>query len=613
MNPSSFLPIQRSEMKSRSWDSLDILLITGDAYVDHPSFGIPLLGRVLENAGFRVGILPQPHWRNETDARADFTRMGTPNLFIGISSGTVDSMLNNYTANKKPRSEDLYSEGGQSGQRPDYATTVYAQWARKFFPHTPLIIGGVEASLRRLAHYDYWQNRVRPSILLDLDADFLVYGMGEKPSLILAQSLQKIQIKLNAPLDRTHSLVQSVLDSLQNERGFAYLTSAEAARTLEPRLTLPSYEEVRDHKKKFAKTAALIEMEASPYNGKRLVQYHGKKAVVINPPLLPLSTSEFDALYQLPFTKLPHPSYHQPIPAYEMIRFSITVNRGCYGGCSFCAITLHQGRIVQSRSEKSILDEISHLNDHPEFKGIVSDVGGPTANMYGIGCKSPEIQSRCRKLSCLHPKICPHLQNHHARQIQLLIQSRKLPGIRKIFIASGLRYDMPLADSHYGMKYLKELISHHVGGQLKVAPEHLDSEVLDAMKKPPLCVFEEFFRCFESISQSAGKEQYLVPYFISGFPGSTHEKMKKIHDYLIKKNWKLQQVQAFIPTPMTLATAMYYAGIHPFTQKELFVAKDWQDKKLQQALLQPFRPENRRRVRQYQQKAKSIPKSASKK
>lgn len=603
-----FLPTTREEMAWRGWESIDILLITGDAYVDHPSFGIPCLGRWLERQGYRVGIIPQPRW----DSIEDIARLGRPRLFIGVSSGTVDSMINNYTANKRTRSDDMYSEGGKGGRRPDYASVVYARLARKAFSDCPVIVGGVEVSLRRLAHYDYWQNRVKRSVLIDLGreapderpaADLVVFGMGERQSTILARDLA-LAAEPSGTARLGEAATEAVLRRMRSERGFAYATTREEARTLEPRLTLPTFEEVSSDKKKFARAAYSIEYEASPYNGKRLVQYHGSKAAVVNPPALPLTQPELDSVYELPFTKEQHPSYKARIPAADMIRFSVSSTRGCFGGCSFCAITLHQGRIVQSRSEQSVLKEVEGLKAVPGFKGIVSDIGGPTANMYELRCKSPEIQSKCRKLSCVHPKVCPHLHTDHTPQVKLLEKARKIPGIRKIHIASGLRYDISLADQKAGKKYLKDLITHHVGGHLKVAPEHLDDEVLHLMKKPGLRNFDEFVSYFEEVSAQAGKEQYVVPYFISGFPGTTHGKMEKVNDYLRAKGWNLQQVQAFIPTPMTLATAMYYTGMDPMTGKSLFVAKDWKDRKIQQALLQPHKPEHRKILQEYRSRTR---------
>ena len=591
-----FLPTNRAEMEMRGWDELDVLLVSGDAYVDHPTFGIPCLGRWLEKLGLRVGILSQPKWKDHTD----FLKMGRPRLFVGVSSGTVDSMINNYTANKKKRTDDMYSEGGVGGKRPDYASIVYSELARKAFPETPIVVGGVEASLRRLAHYDYWQNRIRPSILTEIDADFLVFGMGERTTEMMVEAFKGAEAEICGPLTTEHPATKRALDYIRTQRGIAYLATKDHARTLEGRLTIPSFEEVRDDKRKFAKAAYFIEYEASPYNGKRLIQYHGGKAAVINPPALPLSTEQMDAVYEMPFTKEQHPSYRHRIPAADMIRFSVNSVRGCYGGCSFCAITLHQGRIVQSRSTESVLKEVEGLNKVPGFKGIVSDIGGPTANMFRTSCKSPEIQSKCRKLSCVHPKVCPQLQHDHTPQVEMLRKARKIPGIRKIHIASGLRYDLALSDQKAGHEYLKELISNHVGGHLKVAPEHMDDEVLHLMKKPGLKNFDEFVSYFKEVSEEAGKEQYVVPYFISGFPGTTHEKMEKVYDYLREKGWNLQQVQAFIPTPMTLATAMYWTGLNPMSMKPLFVAKEWKDRKIQQALLQPHKPEHREILREYE-------------
>ena len=587
-------------MQWKGWSELDVLLVSGDGYVDHPTFGIPCLGRWLEKMGLRVGIVSQPRWQKHEDALEDFKRMGRPRLFIGVSSGTVDSMINNYTANKKVRSDDMYSEGGIGGKRPDYASVVYSKIAKEAFPETPVIVGGVEASLRRLAHYDFWQNKVRPSILTELHSEFTVFGMGERTTRVLVEEFKKAEAETGEPLSLSHPATQRAIDVMKTQRGVAFVGTKDHARTLEGRLTIPSFEEVRDDKKKFAKAAYSIEYEASPYNGKRLIQYHGNKAAIVNPPALPMTTEELDSIYEMPFTKEQHPSYRQRIPAADMIRFSVASPRGCFGGCSFCAITLHQGRIVQSRSEESVLKEVGNLTQITGFKGIVSDIGGPTANMYQTRCKSVEVQSKCRKLSCLHPKVCPHLHTDHTPQVELLAKARKLPGIRKIHIASGLRYDLSIADKKSGQQYMRDLITHHVGGHLKVAPEHMDDEVLHLMKKPGLKNFDEFVSYFEKVSAEAGKEQYVVPYFISGFPGTTHEQMEKVYGYLKKKGWNLQQVQAFIPTPMTLATAMYWTGIDPMTKKELFVAKEWKDRKIQQALLQPHKPGNREILQKYQ-------------
>lgn len=624
-----FVPTTRQEMEARGWSELDILLISGDAYVDHPSFGIPLLARLLMREGYRVGVIAQPIYPGFTgpkvgkggrspasmaEALADFRRLGTPRLFVGVGAGVVDSMINNYTANKKSRSDDMYSPGAAGGYRPDYASIVYSKLARKAFPETPVIVGGVESSLRRLAHYDYWQNRIRPSILTELDCELVVFGMGERQCLRIASELKRVrEEKSPSQAPENEKWFTSAIQGIRkNERGIAHLATKEFAREIPHRLTIPSFEEVRDDKKKFAKAAYFIELESNPYNAKTLIQHHGNKAVVINPPGLPLTTPELDSLYELPFSKEAHWIYTEraemlygkdaagaaaaaKIPAAEMIRFSIAVNRGCFGGCSFCAITLHQGRVVQSRSEASILKELGNLPGVPGFTGVVSDLGGPTANMYTLRCKSEEFQSQCHKLSCVAPKICPHLVTDHSKQTAMLRKARAIPGVKKILIASGLRYDLALRDK----EYLREVLTHHVGGHLKVAPEHTDPEILQLMKKPSFELFCEFREEFEKISKEAGKEQYLVPYFISSFPGTTDEKMEQVFDWLQDEGWRLQQVQAFIPTPMAFASAMYWTGIDPASKKPLHVAKDLNSRKVQQALLQPHKPEHQNIVRDY--------------
>jgi uncharacterized radical SAM protein YgiQ len=621
-----FVPTTRAEMEARGWSELDILLISGDAYVDHPSFGIPLLARLLIREGYRVGIIAQPLFpgftgpkigkgnrpaATESEALDDFRRMGAPRLFVGVSAGVVDSMINNYTANKKVRSDDMYSPGGSGGYRPDYTSIAYSKLARRAFSGVPVIAGGVEASLRRLAHFDYWQGRIRPSILVEMEADLTVFGMGERQAIRISADLKKARDAVEGR--PTGDWYQPVLRRLRSERGIAYVGDKEGTRELPHRLTLPSFEEVRDDKKKFARAAYHIEIESNPYNAKTMVQYHGNKAVVINPPALPLTTPELDSIYELPFTKEQHWSYREhaeriygndklggatagKVPAAEMIRFSVAVNRGCFGGCSFCAITLHQGRVVSSRSEESVLKELGEMPKIQGFTGVVSDLGGPTANMYMLRCKSEGVQSKCRKLSCVAPRICPHLVTDHSRQTQLLRKARATAGIKKIIIASGLRYDLALKDK----EYLKEVITHHVGGHLKVAPEHTDPEILRLMKKPSFDQFCEFKDVFSEMSREAGKEQYLVPYFISSFPGTDEEKMEQVYDWLQDEGWKLQQVQGFIPTPMTLATAMYWTGIDPASKKPLYVARDYKDRKVHQALLQPHKPEHGKIIRDYQ-------------
>ncbi len=557
-----FVPMSSEEIKARGWNGLDILFISGDAYIDHHSFGVPLLARYLMHKGYRVGIISQP---KTTD---DIKKLGEPKLFIGIGTGVVDSMINNYTADKKPRRDDQYSEAGKGGKRPDNAAVEYSKMARQAFPNSFIIGGGVEISLRRLSHYDYWQNKVLPSILITGSYDLVIYGMAEHSSLEVCKALEK-----------------NDKNSLYKIRGVAYLSSKQDSRNINNRLILPSHEEVSGDKKKFLKAALLYMEQNNPFNAKTLVQDYRNKSVVINPPALPLTESEMDEIYDLDFTKEQHYSYNEKIPALEMIQNSISINRGCFGGCTFCALTLHQGKIVQSRSKDSIVKEVQKLTSKDQFKGIISDLGGPTANMYKLSCKDTEKQKTCTRTSCLYPNICKNLHTDHHEQIELLEAVSKVHGIRKVFIASGVRYDLALCDK----KYLKKLISDHVSGQLKVAPEHNDEEVLALMGKPSFKTFLEFRELFYQISRSVNKEQYLVPYFISAFPGTTSSKMKVLEAWLRKENWKLQQVQNFIPLPMTLASAMYWSELDYKTKKHLYVPKTQEDRKEQRNRLQSHR------------------------
>jgi len=574
------LPATRQEMEGRGWSGLDILLVSGDAYVDHPSFGVPLLGRVLEREGFRVGIVAQPRFKNETEVLEDLRRMGAPRLFTGIGAGAVDSMLNNYTASKKPRSDDMYSPGGRSGMRPDYATVVYTKFVKRAFVDVPVVVGGVEASLRRLAHYDFWLGRVRPSVLVESGADALVFGMAERQIVALAKALRDAAVPGREALQ----------EALRQERGVAWLSDDKRVEPPFKYLRLPSFEEVRDDKRKFLRSTMLVEAETNPYNAKALVQRHGSRMVVINPPVLPMSEQELDAIHELPFTRRPHPSYKEKITAHEMIKYSVTVNRGCFGGCSFCSLALHQGRIVQSRSERSVLEEIKGLARLDGFNGIVSDVGGPTANMYALGCGDEQARAACRRPSCLYPKPCPRLITSQRRLTALLKKARALPGIRKVLVASGVRFDLALLDP----EFLEELVRHHVGGHLKVAPEHADDRVLALMRKPGFALFEKFLSEFERISKDAGKAQFVVPYFISAFPGSTPEAMRRVREWLGRKNWRLQQVQLFIPTPMTRATALFWSGIDPESGRPLFTAREKKDREEQRLILQPHRARAKR-------------------
>jgi uncharacterized radical SAM protein YgiQ len=587
-------PTTHQEMLARGWDSVDVVFVSGDAYVDHPSFATAILTRVLESHGFRVGVLSQPDWRSADPWRT----FGRPRLFFAISAGNMDSMINHYTANKKVRNDDAYSPGGRIGLRPDRATLPYCHRAREAFPGVPIIAGGVEASLRRLAHYDYWSDTVRRSILLDCKADLVVYGMGERVIVDIARRL---------------AAGESVRD-LRDLRGVAYVLGAsetppvervnelatacpvrepDGRRPAELQL-LPSFEAVASDKLAFVEATRLIHINTNPLNAKTLVQYHDRQAVVVNPPGLPLTQQEMDRVYDLPYTRRPHPSYTEPIPAYEMIKDSVTIMRGCFGGCTFCSITAHQGRIIQSRSEESILAEVRKMAADPDFKGVISDIGGPTANMYQMRCTRPEVEAKCKRLSCVHPTICKLLGTDHGPLIQLMQKAREEPGIRKVLVASGIRMDL----AQLSPEYLRELAAHHVGGHLKVAPEATDPHVLELMKKPANVNFEGFAEAFKKASREAGKpKQYLVPYFIASHPGSDLHAMIDLALFLKRNGYRPDQVQDFIPAPFDIATCMYYTGIDPFTGQQVYVAKQLRDRKLQRALLQFFKPENYFEVR----------------
>ena len=568
------LPASRAEMDRRGWDYVDVVFVTGDAYVDHPAFAMGILGRVLEAAGFRVAILSQPDWRSADPWR----QFGRPRLFFGISAGNMDSMINHYTANKKVRNDDAYSPGGTIGLRPDRATLPYCQRAREAFPGVPVIAGGVEASLRRLAHYDYWSDTVKRSILLDSKADMVVFGMGEQPIVEIARRL---------------AAGESVRD-LRDMHGVAYTLGAKDAPPADA-VVLPSFEEIKTDKRKFALATRTIHQETNPLNARRLVQFHDRQAVVVNPPALPISQEDMDRIYGLSYTRRPHPMYGgKTIPAYEAVKDSVTIMRGCFGGCTFCSITTHQGRIIQSRSQESVLAELRRLGQDSEFSGIVSDIGGPTANMYQMRCTRPEVEAKCKRLSCVHPKICKLLGTDHGPLIDLMKQSREIDGIRKVHVASGVRMDL----AQLSPRYLEELAAHHVGGHLKVAPEHTDPDVLKRMKKPEINDYQSFDREFREASQRAGKAQYTVPYFIASHPGSDLDAMIDLALFLKRNGYKPDQVQDFIPAPFDIATCMYYTGIDPFTGEEVYTAKKLNDRKLQRALLQFFKPENYFEVRE---------------
>ncbi len=576
------LPMTRAEMDARGWDGVDVVFVTGDAYVDHPSFAMAILGRVLEAAGFRVAILSQPDWHSCEPWR----QFGRPRLFFGVSAGNMDSLINHYTANKKVRNDDAYSPGGRIGLRPDRATLPYCHRAREAFPGVPVIAGGVEASLRRLAHYDYWSDTVRRSILLDCKADVVVYGMGEKVIVDIAKRL--------AAGDTVRDLrdLRGVAYALGAKESEAFRETAEARTDV---IRLPSFEEVKSDHPSFAEATRLIHINTNPLNAKTLVQFHERQAIVVNPPALPLTQPEMDAIYDLPYTRRPHPSYTEPIPAHEMIKDSVTIMRGCFGGCTFCSITAHQGRVMQSRSRDSVLKEVRKMAADPEFSGVISDIGGPTANMYQMRCSRPEVEAKCKRLSCVHPKICKLLETDHGPLIDLMKRARTEPGIRKVLVASGIRMDL----AQLSPEYMKELAAHHVGGHLKVAPEHTDSNVLALMKKPENVNFEGFAEEFRQASTAAGKpKQFIVPYYIASHPGSDLHAMIDLALYLKRNGYRPDQVQDFIPAPFDVATCMYYTGIDPFTKEEVYVARNLRDRKLQRALMQFFKPENYFMVRE---------------
>ncbi|MCP3982284.1 MAG: YgiQ family radical SAM protein [bacterium] len=570
--PATPLPISPAEMQARGWEQPDVVFVTGDAYVDHPSFAMAILGRVLEAAGYRVAILAQPDWRSADPWR----RFGRPRLFYAISAGNMDSMINHYTANRKVRNDDAYSPGGRIGMRPDRATLAYCQRAREAYKNVPVITGAVEASLRRLAHYDYWSDKVRRSILLDCKADLLVFGMGEEGILEIARRLDG---------------GEGARD-LRDLRGVAFALGA-SEEPPDDALLLPSFEEVRDDKRAFAEATRTIHNETNPYNARRLAQRHGQQTVVCNRPALPISGASMDRVYGLPYTRRPHPSYTEPIPAFEMIKDSVTIMRGCFGGCTFCSITTHQGRIIQSRSKKSIVGELRALAGDPQFKGTVSDIGGPTANMYTMKCTKPDVEAICRRQSCVHPKVCKLLGTDHGPLIELMREARDIPGVKKVLVASGIRMDL----ARRSPTYMRELTRHHVGGHLKVAPEHTDTEVLDRMRKPSGDDFEAFSTAFDTESRRAGKKQYIIPYFIASHPGSDLDAMIDLALFLKRTGYRPDQVQDFIPAPFDVATAMYHTGIDPFSRKPVFVAKHLRDRKLQRALMQFFKPENYFEVR----------------
>ena len=565
-----FLPICREDMIERGWEQLDFLYISGDAYVDHPSFGHAIITRVLESHGYKVGIIALPDWRNTSD----FLKMGVPRLGVLVSAGNIDSMVNHYTAAKKRRSDDAYAPGNKAGQRPDRATIAYCNRAREAFgKKVPVLIGGVEASLRRFAHYDYWEDKVRRSILFDSGADLLMYGMGEHQIVEIADLLNSgVSIK-----------------DITTVAGTCYLSDVgDYADSVE----LPSYHECATDKKKYADACRLQYYEQNPYTGKILVQKHGDKFLIQNPPSLPLETRELDRVYSLPFTREYHPSYESMggIEAIKEVKFSIAANRGCFGGCNFCALAFHQGRIVTSRSEESIVNEAKKMIYDPEFKGYIHDVGGPTANFTAVACEKQKTLGACKNKQCLFPEVCKNMKVDHKKYLKILRRLRELEGVKKVFIRSGIRFDYLMADKDDTFFY--ELCKYHVSGQLKVAPEHISDNVLKCMGKPENRVYNKFSEKYYEINKKIGKEQYLVPYLMSSHPGSTIRDAVRLAEYLNKHNINPQQVQDFYPTPGTISTCMYYTGLDPFTMKKVYVPKTYEEKAMQRALFQYKRPEN---------------------
>jgi uncharacterized radical SAM protein YgiQ len=618
----------REEMDELGWDQCDVILVSGDAYVDHPSFGMAIIGRTLEAQGFRVGIIAQPDWRS-TEA---FERLGPPALFFGVTAGNMDSMVNRYTADRRSRSDDAYTPGGVGGHRPDRSIIVYAQRAREAFPNVPVVIGGIEASLRRIAHFDYWQEKVRRSVLIDARADLLVFGNGERQVVEIAHRLaageppeairdvRGTAFLGGAPsvdwteIDSTHLDTPGTIDkhpdpyaaeperrepATQAEEPGVHVVrftrrvpTADRARSY---IRLPSFEQVRDDPVLYAHASRILHLESNPGNARALVQRHGPSDVWLNPPPIPLTSIEMDRIYELPYQRVPHPSYAgAKIPAYEMIRFSVTIQRGCFGGCTFCSITEHEGRIIQNRSEDSILREIETIRDNvPGFTGIISDLGGPTANMYRLACKSRTIEAACRRPSCVYPGVCPNLNTDHAPLVKLYRRARELPGIKKVLIASGVRYDLAIESP----AYVRELAEHHTGGYLKIAPEAIGEGPLSKMMKPGVGTYYRFKELFDRYSRAAGKEQYLIPYFIAAHPGTTDEDMLELALWLKRNGYRADQVQAFLPGPMATATAMYYSGKNPLrrvtrTSEEVKIPRGLKVRRLHKAFLRYHDPSN---------------------
>lgn len=607
-----WLPTTRKEMQLRGWEQADVILFSADAYVDHPSFGAAVIGRILEAEGLRVAIVPQPDWHGDF---RDFKKLGRPRLWFGIAPGCMDSMVNKYTANRRLRSEDAYSPDGRHDLRPEYPTIVYSQILRQLYPDTPIVLGGIEASLRRLTHYDYWKETLRPSILVDSKADMIVYGMGERPVTELSRQLVQC-------LDNAHETLD------YDEEGNAYITRKTFRQVVQQEHCIPqtvsvyeggkipqgignddivlhTHQQCLDNPKMQAENFRHIEEESNKYEASRIIQQTGNQYVVVNPPYPPMSSSEVDHSFDLPYTRLPHPKYKgKRIPAYDMIKFSVNLHRGCFGGCAFCTISAHQGKFISSRSKESILREVKAITQMPDFKGYLSDLGGPSANMYALKGKRIELCKRCKRPSCIHPKICPNLNTDHRPLLDIYHAVDALPGIKKSFIGSGVRYDLLLHRSdneevnQAASQYTRELITRHVSGRLKVAPEHTSDRVLDLMRKPSFTLFEEFKRIFERINREESLQQQIIPYFISSHPGCTAEDMAELAVKTKNLNLQLEQVQDFTPTPMTVSTEAWATGYHPYTLEPVFSAHTPNDKLAQRMFFFWYKPEQQQAIRQ---------------
>lgn len=584
-NTRLFLPTSVKEMKLLGWDHVDVVIFSGDAYVDHPSFGAAVIGRTLQAAGYNVAIVPQPNWQDDL---RDFRKFGAPRLFFGVSAGAMDSMVNHYTAARRRRSDDAYTPGGRHGARPDYPTIVYSRILKELYPGTPVVAGGIEASLRRLSHYDYWEDRLRPSILIDAPMDILSYGMGEKTMVEIARRLSD-----GASVDELRSLMQ-----------VASLFPATAIPVEdENNIILHPFEECLEDKRKQSQNFKHIEQQSNRYDGAVLWQRHGDIAVRVNPMHPPMTTGEIDASFDLPYMRYPHPRYKgKHIPAYDMIRHSVNMHRGCFGGCAFCTISAHQGKFIASRSRESILKEVRQITNMDDFKGYISDLGGPSANMYGMCGKNTEICKKCMKPSCLHPVPCPNLNTDHGPLLDIYHSVDSLPGIKKSFIGSGVRYDLsmhPTGNSEIdrtNRRYNRELIEKHVSGRLKVAPEHTSDKVLTVMRKPSFNLFYDFKKLFDEVNRECGLKQQLIPYFISSHPGCHEEDMAELAVTTRNLNFHLEQVQDFTPTPMTVATEIYYTGYHPYTGERIFTAISPEEKNAQRKYFFWYDPQNRRDI-----------------